>query len=81
MQKRTTKLEEFTNSQSYEDITDMETNFLLELYESVYEVIRSGEKLTLARLSVRLRVSTRELSDYLPEILEMERMIILNTYE
>lgn len=81
MQKRTTKLEEFTNSQSYEDITDMETNFLLELYESVYEVIRSGEKLTLARLSVILRVSTSELSDYLPEILEMERMISLNTYE
>jgi len=81
MQKRTTKIEEFTNSHSYEEITGMETEFLLGLYEAVMRVMSNGDKVSLVAISKIVRVSPKELMDYLPEILEMERQLMENSNE
>tara|TARA_R110002050_G_scaffold44907_4_gene106646 strand:+ start:2227 stop:2472 length:246 start_codon:yes stop_codon:yes gene_type:complete len=75
MQKRTTKIEEFTNSHSYEEITGMETEFLLGLYEAVMQIMSNGDRVSLVAISKIVRVSPKELMDYLPEILEMERQL------
>tara|TARA_R110000787_G_scaffold198074_1_gene309297 strand:+ start:39249 stop:39497 length:249 start_codon:yes stop_codon:yes gene_type:complete len=75
MQKRITKLEEFVAGQSYEQITDMETDFLMELYEAVNLIVREGGKVSLMRMSTIVRVTPKELMDYLPEIIEMERQL------
>jgi len=81
MQKRTTKIEEFTNSHSYEEITGMETEFLLGLYEAVMRVMSNGDKVSLVAISKIVRVSPKELMDYLPEILEMERQLMEGSNE
>ncbi len=81
MQKRTTKIEEFTNSHSYEEITGMETEFLLGLYEAVMRIMSNGDKVSLVAISKIVRVSPKELMDYLPEILEMERQLIESSNE
>ena len=70
-----TQLEKFSQDNSYEEITDMETNFILELYEAVAGLVSRGEKVSLLRISKIVRVSPRELTDYLPEIVEMERQL------
>tara|TARA_R110000772_G_C13157381_1_gene425620 strand:+ start:36 stop:281 length:246 start_codon:yes stop_codon:yes gene_type:complete len=75
MQKRLTRIEEFTSEHSYEEVTAMETNFLLELYEAILVIVNEGGKVSLLRLSKIVRVSPRELTDYLPEIIEMERQL------
>ena len=75
MQKRLTRVEEFTSEHSYEEVTAMETNFLLELYEAILVIVNEGGKVSLLRLSKIVRVSPRELTDYLPEIIEMERQL------
>lgn len=69
------QLEKFTQEHSYEEITDMETNFLLSLYEAVAGLVLRGEKISLLRVSRLVNVSPRELMDYLPEIVEMERQL------
>ena len=76
MQKRVTKIEEFTNSHSYEEITGMETEFLLTLYEAIISIMSNGDKVSLVALSKKVGVSPKELMDYLPEILEMERQLM-----
>jgi len=81
MQKRTTKIEEFKSSQSYEEITDMETEFLMELYNAVLSLLSNGDKVSLLNISKIVRVSTKELLDYLPEITEMERQLMVSTNE
>jgi len=81
MQKRTTKIEEFTNSHSYEEITGMETEFLLGLYEAVMRIMSNGDKVSLVAISKIVRVSPKELMDYLPEILEMERQLMESSNE
>lgn len=81
MQKRTTKIEEFKSSQSYEEITDMETEFLMELYNAILSLLSRGEKVSLLNISKIVRVSTKELLDYLPEITEMERQLTVSTNE
>ena len=75
MQKRLTRIEEFTSEHSYEEVTAMETNFLLELYEAILVIVNEGGKVSLLGLSKIVRVSPRELTDYLPEIIEMERQL------
>lgn len=75
MQKRLTRIEEFTSEHSYEEVTEMETSFLLELYEAILVIVNEGGKVSLLRLSKIVRVSPRELTDYLPEIIEMERQL------
>lgn len=72
-----TKIEKFSLEYSYEEITDMETNFLLSLYETVVDLISNGEKVSLLRISKVVKVSPKELMDYLPEIIEMERQELL----
>ena len=69
------QLEKFTQEHSYEEITDMETNFLLSLYEAVAGLVLKGEKVSLLRMSKVVRVSPKELMDYLPQIVEMERQL------
>jgi len=81
MQKRTTKIEEFKSYQSYEEITDMETEFLMELYNAVLSLLSNGDKVSLLNISKIVRVSTKELLDYLPEITEMERQLMVSTNE
>ncbi len=73
MQKRKTRVEEFSQEHSYEQITDMETDFLLEIYDAITTIVNEGGKVSLLRLSKIVRVSPRELTDYLPEIVQMER--------
>ena len=80
MQNRITKLEEFVASQSYEQITDMETSFLMGLYSAILEITREGGRVSLLRMSKIVRVPPSELVDYLPEILEMERQITEGGY-
>tara|TARA_R110002153_G_scaffold238722_2_gene393071 strand:+ start:375 stop:620 length:246 start_codon:yes stop_codon:yes gene_type:complete len=75
MQKRKTRVEEFSQEHSYEQITDMETDFLLEIYEAITTIVNEGGKVSLLRLSKIVRVSPRELTDYLPEIIQMERQL------
>jgi hypothetical protein len=81
MQKRTTKIEEFTTSHSYEEITNMETEFLLQLYGAVTSLVIDRQKVSLLNISKIVKVSTKELMDYLPEITEMQRQIDLNANE
>ena len=69
------QLEKFTQEHSYEEITDMETNFLLSLYEAVAGLVLKGEKVSLLRVSKVVKVSPKELMDYLPQIVEMERQL------
>jgi hypothetical protein len=75
MDNNLTQLEKFSQDNSYEEITDMETNFILELYEAVAGLVSRGEKVSLLRISKIVRVSPRELTDYLAEIVEMERQL------
>tara|TARA_R110000772_G_scaffold263111_1_gene382687 strand:- start:576 stop:821 length:246 start_codon:yes stop_codon:yes gene_type:complete len=75
MQKRKTRVEEFSQEHSYEQITDMETDFLMELYNAVDLIVKEGGKVSLMRMSTIVRVTPRELMDYLPEIIEMERQL------
>ena len=53
----------------YEDITDTEANFILDIYESIDALVYNGKPVTLIRLAYELGVSSEELSDYLPTII------------
>jgi len=81
MQKRITKLEQFNEEHSYEEITETETQFLLELYEAVLELKSTDSKVSLLNVSKIVSVSPRELMDYLPELLEMDRQVNNNASE
>ena len=81
MQKRTTRLEEFNAEHSYEEITNMETQFLLELYEAVLELKSTDSKVSLLNISKLVSVSPRELMDYLPEVTEMDRQLSIGSNE
>jgi hypothetical protein len=75
MNNNISNIEKFNQEHSYEEITDMETNFLLSLYSAVVGLISKGEKVSLLRISKVVRVSPKELMDYLPQIIEMERQL------
>jgi hypothetical protein len=81
MQKRVTKIEKFTTSHSYEEITDMETDFLLQLYDAVVKLLMNGDKVSLPNISRIVKVSPSELMDYLPEITEIERQLNVSANE
>ena len=57
---------------TYEELTNDEADFIISLYESVSELIRSGRPVTLVALGRILNVSTTELSDYLIEIVRIQ---------
>jgi hypothetical protein len=60
----------------YEDITDSEANFLLELYDVIRRLVLLDIDVTLVRLGYELDTRPSELADYLPQIL-----VILNKVE
>lgn len=60
----------------YEDITDSEANFLLELYDVIRKLVLLDIDVTLVRLGYELDTRPSELADYLPQIL-----VILNKVE
>ena len=60
----------------YEDITDSEANFLLELYDVIRKLVLLDIDVTLVRLGYELDTRPSELADYLPQIL-----VILNRVE
>jgi hypothetical protein len=60
----------------YEDLTEDEADFILDLYEVINRLVYNGYPVTLVRLAFELGVSTEELSDHLSVIL-----IILNKVE
>jgi hypothetical protein len=56
---------------TYSDITEQEADFLITLYETIRELVYQGSKVTLVRLGYELNISTKELSDYLFDIVRI----------
>jgi hypothetical protein len=52
----------------YEEITESEANFLIDIYESVSSIVRSGRPVTLVGIAYKLNIKPTELADYLPQI-------------
>jgi hypothetical protein len=57
--------------ETYSDITEQEADFLITLYETIRELVHQGNKVTLVRLGYELNISTKELSDYLFDIVRI----------
>ena len=57
--------------ETYSDITEQEADFLITLYETIRELVYQGSKVTLVRLGYELDISTKELSDYLFDIVRI----------
>lgn len=55
----------------YEDITNDEADFLLDLHEVIKRLVRNNHPVTLVRLAHEMGVKTQELSDYLSIIITM----------
>jgi hypothetical protein len=53
----------------YEDLTEDEADFILDLYEVVNRLVYNGYPVTLVRLGFELGISAAELADHLPVIL------------
>lgn len=53
----------------YEDITDGEANFILDMYSEIQLMVYSNEPVTLVGLGNRLGVKPQELADHLPIII------------
>ena len=66
---------------SYEQITDMETQFLLDLYDAIVTLVNNGDKVSLPRIAQIVRVRPAELMDYIHEITEMERQLNVDATE
>ena len=56
---------------TYEEITESEANFIIQLYEHIKRLTLRGDKITLVRLGYELNIETSELSDYLFEIVKI----------
>ncbi len=56
-------------NQYYEDLTEDEADFILDLYEVINRLVYNGYPVTLIRLEFELGIRTAELSDHLPLIL------------
>jgi hypothetical protein len=59
-------------------ITDMETDFVVKLYEAVERLVFDKQKVSLIRLSKTLNLSTTELYDYIDLIIEFEKRLNTN---
>ena len=53
------KLDEY-----YEEITDSEANFIIDLHEAIDHLVYHGIPVTLVRLGYDLNITPSELSDY-----------------
>ena len=76
-----TRVEEFTAAHSYEEITQMEVQFLLDLYEAIVTLVNNGDKVSLPRIAQIVKVRPAELMDYIHEITEMERQLNVDATE
>jgi hypothetical protein len=56
---------------SYEDITESEANLIIDIHESIDEMVRNNIPVTLVRLGYELNIKPAELGDYLPVILNI----------
>ena len=74
-------MEQFNEDKSYEMITDMEANFLMELYDAIVTLVNSGSKVSLPRIADIVGVRPAELMDYIHEITEMERQLNVDATE
>ena len=52
----------------YEDITESEADFIIDLYKCISKLVRNGRPVTLVGLAYELGIRAIELSDYLPQI-------------
>lgn len=55
----------------YEEITESEANFLIDMYEAISNIVRDGRPVTMVGLAFELDVKPTELSDYLPQIIHI----------
>jgi hypothetical protein len=55
----------------YEQITDSEANFILDLHEVIDRLVRNGIPVTLVRLGFELNIQPSELGDYIQLILSI----------
>jgi hypothetical protein len=81
MQERRTKMDDFNEQQSYEQITETEADFLMELYDAIIVLVGSGSKVSLPRIADIVGVRPTELMDYIHEITEMERQLNVDATE
>lgn len=58
-------------NQFYEEITDAEANFIIELHQVIDELVRRDIPVTLVRLGFELDIKPVELQDYLQLILSI----------
>ena len=72
---RQSHLEKFAEQYSYEEITEEETNFLIDLYEVVSGLHKRGEKITLVNIGKLLQIRPQELLDYLSFIVRMQDIL------
>ena len=49
----------------YEQITDDEANFILDIHEAVDKLVRNNVPVTLVRLGFELNITPSELGDYI----------------
>ena len=74
-------MDNFNEEQSYEQITNMEADFLMELYDAIVTLVNSSSKVSLPRIADIVGVRPAELMDYIHEITEMERQLNVDATE
>ena len=58
-------------SNSYEMMTELEANFLLDLHSVIVDMFVERESLTMKNIARHMRISTTELMDYSAEVTEI----------
>ena len=58
-------------NEHYEEITDSEANFIIDLHDTIDELVRRDIPVTLVRLGFELVVSATELNDYVHLIISI----------
>jgi hypothetical protein len=58
-------------NEHYEEITDSEANFIIDLHDTIDELVRRDIPVTLVRLGFELDVSATELNDYVHLIISI----------
>ena len=81
MRERVTRMERFDEEHSYEMMTNMEADFLMQLYDAIVTLVHSGSKVSLPRIADVVGVRPAELMDYIHEITEMERQLNVDATE
>lgn len=56
---------------TYEEITDAEADFIMDIYDVIKKLVARDIDITLVRLAYELDISTSELTDYTPLIVTM----------